>query len=171
SSRQRHTRFSRDWSSDVCSSDLTIVGVAGRVQHSQIGEDSKALIYYHYRQAGRPEFGLAVRTRLEPAAAIGLIRAAIAEVDPDIPVYDIATMEQRIRRSLGDRRFAMGALGAFAAVSLLLAMLGVYGVMRYSTTQRTREIGVRVALGATRESVLRMVIAQALVITGIGVVI
>lgn len=149
----------------------TIVGVAGRVQHSQLGEDSKALIYYHYRQAGSPEFGLAVRTRLEPAAAIGLIRAAIAEVDPDIPVYDIATMEQRIRRSLGDRRFAMGALGAFAAVSLLLAMLGVYGVMRYSTTQRTREIGVRVALGATRESVLRMVIAQALVITGIGVVI
>lgn len=149
----------------------TIVGVAGKVHHTELGEPPKALVYYHYRQSFRNEIGLAIRTYAEPAAALGLVRAAIAEVDADVPLYDIATMEQRIRRSLGDRRLAMGALGAFAAVSLLLAMLGVYGVMRYSTNQRTREIGVRVALGATRESVLRMVIRQALVITVIGVAI
>jgi putative ABC transport system permease protein len=149
----------------------TIVGVVGRVDHSEVGEAPKEVIYYHHRQLAPPWTGLAARAAMDPSAAVELMRVAVRELDPELPLYDVATMEQRVQRSLGDRRLALGALGAFAAIALLLAVLGVYGVMRYSAAQRLREIGVRVALGAKPEQILRMVLRQGLAITGLGIVI
>ncbi len=147
----------------------TIVGVVGSVSHGELGEQGKPITYYHYRQTWTHEVAVTVRTGANPASMVGLLRTAVREIDPQLPLFDMATMEQRIQRSVGDRRLARGVLGAFAAVSLLLAVLGVYGVMRYNTDQRTREIGIRIALGAPRERVVAMVVRRGMTITLLGI--
>jgi putative ABC transport system permease protein len=147
----------------------TIVGVVGRVHHGQIGEPRKALSYYHYRQTFSREMAITVRPGLDSAAASAMVRTSVHDVDPNLPLYDVATMEQRVRRSLGDRRLAIAALGGFGGLSILLAMLGTYGVMRYSTSHRTQEIGIRMALGATRGAVVAMVVREGMTMAGLGV--
>jgi putative ABC transport system permease protein len=97
-----------------------------------------------------------------------MVRSVVADLDPNVPLYDVRTMEGRIEQSLGPRRMAMFALGAFAVISLLLATLGVYGVMRYTTNERAREIGIRMALGARAGDVTTMVLRQAAVLVGVG---
>jgi ABC-type antimicrobial peptide transport system permease subunit len=92
----------------------------------------------------------------------------VAQIDPNVPVYDVRTLEGRIASSLGPRRLALLALGAFALLSVLLAALGVYGVMRHTTTQRTREIGIRLAVGAEPADVVRLVIRQGMAATAAG---
>jgi putative ABC transport system permease protein len=149
----------------------TIVGVVGTVYHGQIGERRKAVTYYPFRQTWSAWMAIVVRSSLDPAAAAASIRTSIREADPELPLYDVATMDERVQRSLGDRRFAMLALGGFAGVSLLLAMLGVYGVMRYSTGQRTQEIGIRIALGARAGEVVRMIVREGLTMAALGIAI
>ena len=90
-------------------------------------------------------------------------------MDPNVPVYDVKSMEQLLSESLARRRFAMLALGLFAAVAMVLAVVGIYGVMSYSVAQRTREIGIRMAMGARTGDVLRLVVAQGMSLAGIGV--
>jgi ABC-type antimicrobial peptide transport system permease subunit len=90
-------------------------------------------------------------------------------LDPELPLYDLRTMDDRVRDSLARRRFSMGMLGVFAGVALALAALGIFGVITYWTSQRTREIGIRMALGAPRGSILRLVVRQAVVLVGIGI--
>jgi putative ABC transport system permease protein len=146
----------------------TIIGVVGSVRHDELAEPRKATVYYHIRQIPIGNLAIAVRSTLDQAAVVPMLRAAVRELDPALPLYDVATMQQRVSRSLGARQLAVGALGGFAGLSLLLAMLGVYGVMRYSTNQRTREIGIRVALGALPADVLRMVVRQGMVLIAGG---
>lgn len=149
----------------------TIIGVARRVDHREIGDAPKATGYYAARQqAWSPWRTVVVRSSEPPAAVAGMLRASVARLDPAVPLYDVRTMDERIREWMGPRRLAMLALGAFALVSLVLSALGVYGVMRYSTEQRTREIGIRVAVGAEPARVLGMVLRQGVSIVAVGIV-
>jgi putative ABC transport system permease protein len=147
----------------------TIIGVVGRVDHHEIADPPKATAYYSTHQfAYVPSGSLLVRSSLETGQVVRMVRDAVRQVDAAIPVYDATTMQGLVARSLGPRRLALLALGAFAALSLLLTALGVYGVMRYTTQERTREIGVRMALGARRGHVVRMVVGQGLAVSLLG---
>lgn len=153
-------------------SATTIIGVVPRIDHREIGDAPKATAYYSYRQQPWGTWrSIVVRSDQPTAAVATMLRSAVGQLDANVPVYDIRTMDERIREWLGPRRLAMLALGAFAVMSLVLAALGVYGVMRYSTQQRTREIGIRVAIGAEPRRVLAMVLRQGAAMTTGGLLI
>ena len=113
---------------------------------------------------------LVMRTTLEPMSLAAELRGIVADVDPGVVVFDIETMEARLDRTVTAERFWMRALGIFATLALVLAVVGIYGVVSYAVAQRTHEIGVRMALGAQRTDVLGMVIRQAMVMTAGGVI-
>jgi putative ABC transport system permease protein len=105
----------------------------------------------------------------DPSGLASAMRAAVREVDPEQPVYNVRTMQEVFSRSVAQRRFSMFLLSIFAGVALLLAAIGLYGMMAYTVTQRTHEIGIRMALGAQRGEILRMVVGQGLVLAVVGV--
>jgi putative ABC transport system permease protein len=113
---------------------------------------------------------LVLRTRSEPSALVAAVRGAVWSIDGDQPVYDIATMEERVDSALGPARFNSMLLSVFALVSLMLAAVGVYGVVSYSVTQRNHEIGIRMAIGANGSDVRAMILRQNLVTVGAGLV-
>ena len=106
----------------------------------------------------------------DPASLTTALRGAVRQVDQDQPVFDIQPMNQVVARSVATRRFNMLLLGLFAGIALLLAAVGIFGVMNYSVTQRTHEIGIRMALGAQTRDVLKMIVRQGMILTLIGVV-
>jgi len=142
--------------------DFEIVGVVGDTLY-QVGEPGKPTMYFPVLEA-QPDTGftLAVRTAGDPLAVSVPIQKQIAELDPELPVSDVFTMQQIIAQSLGNASLSASLVLAFAVLSLMLASVGLYGVLSYLTTQRTPEIGIRIALGAQREQVLRLMLADGL---------
>jgi putative ABC transport system permease protein len=116
-------------------------------------------------------FNFIARTAGAPATLASALRMAVRSIDKSLPVSEMQTLEEMVDRSTAPRKFGTYLVTLFAAIALLLAGVGVYGVMAYSVTMRTQEIGIRMALGATRREVLRMVVAQALSILGVGIAI
>jgi putative ABC transport system permease protein len=152
-----------------------IIGIVGDVHQVGQEEEIEPTFYVPLRQAGIDFATYVVKSSIDPAALIESIRAEVAAVDRTVAVSRIATMEDHLSDSTARRRFQVFLLSFFAAAAMLLASLGVYGVIAYSVTQRTREIGVRVALGSSVAGVFRMILGEAMrlvvpaIIAGLGV--
>ncbi|MFL6277889.1 MAG: ABC transporter permease [Blastocatellia bacterium] len=151
---------------------LTIVGVVGDVKVSGLEADDQPSVYMPTFQIPRLRRNAVfiVRTAGDPASLLAAVRRKINEVDADLPVYDLRTMNQIIAGSVAQRRFSMLLLVVFAVVAWLLAAVGLYGVVAYAVTQRTQEIGIRMALGAQPRDIAKLVIGQSLILTSVGVI-
>jgi predicted permease len=150
---------------------LTVVGVVGRIKQDAL--DSESHIAYMVPQTQYPvrAMNVVLRSATPPAALTAGVRRQLRELDPDLPLYNVLTMQQRVEASLARRRFSMSLLGLFALFALALAAVGTYGVISYLVNQGTREIGIRIALGATPQGVLRWIVQRSMAMSLFGVAI
>ena len=147
-----------------------VVGVAGAVRHGGLTEAPVPVFYEPFLQAPRTGFFVLLRSSAPPGTALADARRVLAELDPALPVRSVATLEQRVGRSVAGPRFYATVLGAFALLSLALTVVGFTSVLAHLVGERRREIGIRMALGASRPGVRRMVVRRALALTGAGLV-
>ncbi|HEV2183177.1 MAG TPA: ABC transporter permease [Candidatus Acidoferrales bacterium] len=150
---------------------ITVVGVVGDTKLYGLANPSRLEVYISSLQYPGSDMNLVVKSRIDPAAMISAIRGAVASIDKNQPIFAISTMNQLVSDSVGTRRITLVLLGLFSALALVLAAIGIYGVISYSVAQRTHEIGIRMALGAQPVDVLRMVLKQGVKITFAGVAI
>jgi predicted permease len=153
----------------------TVVGIVGDVRHRGLSAEPRPEMYLPYDQfpagtmAALPSLYLAVRTSGDPAALAPALRAAVSGLDPDLPLAEVQTMEQSLGSWAAERRLTMLIVSGFAAAALLLGAIGIYGVMAHLVVHRTREIGIRIALGAVPREILRLVLSQGAWLAGLGI--
>ena len=149
---------------------LTVVGVVGLVKQHGLDTDTRMVVYYPYSQSPDGTMFVVARTSGDPAQLANSVVEQVHGIDPNVPVFDVATMPERVHDSVARQRFAMTMLGAFAAFAMILAAVGVYGVMSFLVTQGTPDIAIRMALGARRETILGLVFQQGITLAAIGIV-
>jgi putative ABC transport system permease protein len=146
----------------------TIVGIVASIKSDGFDAPAMPHVYFPLFQNPNATAAIYLRTSTDPGTLADAIRGEVQSVDPGIPVFAVRTLNEVVAKSLADRRFALTILAVFAGVALLLASIGIYGVMAYTFSQRTHEIGVRVALGAQRRDILRMALGEGMVLVAIG---
>jgi putative ABC transport system permease protein len=148
-----------------------IIGIVGDINTEGLDQRSHAEIYVLFPQRVWPFMSAVLRTSVDPLSVGASLRQQVAAVDPDLPIEKLTTMDAYVARSVADRRFTSMVLGSFALLAVTLSALGIYGVMACTVAQRTREIGIRVALGARPQSVLRLIVAEGMrtALAGIGI--
>jgi putative ABC transport system permease protein len=157
------------WSEDGDRRGGTVVGVVNDVKQRALDVDAFPTVYLPYTQAPRSSLSIAVKLRDARTAVVPALRAEVTELDPDLPLYNLRPMEEVVASSVATERLYMVLLTSFAAVALLLSAVGLYGVIAYAVSERTQELGVRVALGASTSRITRMILGEGLVMSVAGI--